>query len=43
VDSELHGNADFWAAFSPALQAFAAFNGCTSVTWPNHAQRGIVC
>ena len=35
VDSELHGNADFWAAFSQALQTFATFNGCTSVMWPN--------
>jgi hypothetical protein len=35
VDSELHGNADFWAALSQALQTFAAFNGCTSVIWPN--------
>jgi hypothetical protein len=39
VDSELHGNVDFWAAFSQALQTFAAFNGCTSVTWRNPAQR----
>jgi uncharacterized protein len=43
VDSELHGNADFWAAFSQALQTFATFNGCTSVTWPNPAQRGLTC
>jgi uncharacterized protein len=43
VDSELHGNTDFWAAFSQALQAFAAFNGCVSVTWPDHAQRGVAC
>lgn len=41
VDSELHGNADFWAAFAQALQTFATFNGCTSVTWVNPAQRGI--
>ena len=38
VDSEAHGNADFWAAFSQALQTFATFNGCTSVTWPNPVQ-----
>jgi uncharacterized protein YcaQ len=43
VDSELHGNADFWAAFARALQTFAVFNGCTSVTWPHAAQRGIIC
>jgi uncharacterized protein len=43
VGHELHGNADFWAAFSQALQTFATFNGCTSVTWPNPAQRGITC
>jgi uncharacterized protein YcaQ len=43
VEHELHGNADFWAAFSQALQTFATFNGCTSVTWPNPAQRGITC
>jgi len=41
VESEWHGNADFWAAFAQALQAFAAFNGCTSVTWPNSTQGGI--
>ena len=41
VDSELQGKADFWAAFSQALQTFAMFNGCTSVTWPNPAPRGI--
>jgi uncharacterized protein YcaQ len=41
VDSELQGNADFWAAFSQALQTFAMFNGCTSVTWRNPAPRGI--
>jgi uncharacterized protein YcaQ len=41
-DSELHGHADFWAAFALALQAFAAFNGCTSVTWRDPAQRGLV-
>jgi len=35
VDSEMHGKADFWAAFSEALQAFATFNGCASVMWPN--------
>ena len=35
VDSELHGKADFWMAFSQALQTFATFNGCTSVMWPN--------
>jgi uncharacterized protein len=35
VDSEAHGNADFWDAFAQALQTFATFNGCTSVTWPN--------
>jgi len=38
VDSELHGNVDFWAAFSQALQTFATFNGCTSVTWVNPTQ-----
>jgi len=38
VESEMHGNADFWAAFSLALQAFATFNGCTSVMWPNHTE-----
>jgi uncharacterized protein YcaQ len=38
VDSELHGNTDFWAAFAQALQTFAMFNGCTTVTWPNPAQ-----
>jgi uncharacterized protein YcaQ len=43
VDSELEGNADFWAAFSQTLQTFATFNGCTSVTWPNSAQRDITC
>jgi len=41
VDSELQGKADFWAAFSQELQTFAMFNGCTSVTWPNPAPRGI--
>jgi uncharacterized protein YcaQ len=35
VDSEVQGNADFWAAFSLALQTFATFNGCTSMTWPH--------
>ena len=35
VDSELHGNADFWAALSQALQTFAVFNECTSVLWSN--------
>ena len=43
VDSALDGNADFWAAFSQALQTFATFNGCTSVTWPNSVQRCITC
>jgi uncharacterized protein YcaQ len=38
VDSELRGNADFWAAFSQALQTFATFNGCTSITWRNPVQ-----
>src|SRR5215470_6190188 len=38
VDNEMHGNADFWAAFSLALQGFATFNGCTSVMWPNHTE-----
>jgi uncharacterized protein YcaQ len=38
VESEMHGNADFWAAFSQALQDFATFNGCTSVMWPNHTE-----
>jgi uncharacterized protein YcaQ len=41
MDSELHGNVDFWTAFSQALQTFATFNGCTSVIWVNPAQRGI--
>jgi uncharacterized protein YcaQ len=38
VDSELRGNADFWTAFSQALQTFATFNGCTSITWRNPIQ-----
>ena len=38
VDSELRGNADFWTAFSQALQTFATFNGCTSITWRNPVQ-----
>ena len=38
VDSELRGNADFWAAFSQALQTFATFNGCTSITWRHPVQ-----
>src|SRR5262245_1420744 len=42
VEHELHGNADFWAAFSQALQTFATFNGCTSVIWPNPAQDHIL-
>jgi len=37
VESETHGNADFWAVFAQALQTFATFNGCTSVTWSNPA------
>jgi hypothetical protein len=41
VDSELEGNMDFWAAFAQALQTFATFNGCTSVTWPNSAQEAL--
>ena len=39
VDRELQGNTDFWAAFSQALQTFATFNGCASVTWPNPDRR----
>jgi uncharacterized protein YcaQ len=38
MESEMHGNADFWAALSSALQAFATFNGCTSVMWPNSTE-----
>ena len=39
VDHELHDNTDFWTAFSQALQTFATFNGCASVTWPNPDRR----
>lgn len=37
VDSAVQGNTDFWAAFASALQTFATFNGCTSVTWSHPA------
>jgi uncharacterized protein YcaQ len=36
VDSELQHNTDFLEALSQSLQAFAAFNKCSSVVFPNH-------